>query len=90
MLQVSEAANELLKAMRDGYGLSEDSGVRLEPSKDEPDALSIAFREDPELGDEVIGESGLRVFVPEEVADHLGDRTLDLETTPRGLAFALR
>lgn len=89
-MQVTEAAAELLKSVRQDSGIDEDAGVRLEPSQDKPGALGLAFRTDPEAGDEVIEESGLRVFIPERVANQLGDRTLDVETTSQGVALSLR
>lgn len=90
MLQVSEAAAELLKSMRRDLHMAEGSGVRLEPSKEQPGALGIAFREEPETSDQVIEESGLRVFVAEDVAPELEERTLDVQTTPEGVALSLR
>ena len=88
-MQVSEAAAELLKTVRRDSGLGEDLGVRLEPDPEESGSLGIAFRGEPEAGDQVLEESGIRVFVPADVANKLGDRTLDVAKTPQGVALAL-
>lgn len=88
-MKVTEAAAELLKSIRQDAGAGDDEGVRLVPSNEQPGALGLAFRPDPEVSDEVVEESGIRVFVPEDVADELGERTLDVERSARGVSLAL-
>lgn len=90
MLQVTQAAASVLKSTVRGSDAPDDSGIRFVPRPDKPGALAIEISPQPEAGDQVIEESGLRIFLPEEVADELTDRTLDVDASADGVALALR
>lgn len=90
MLQVSEAAAQLLKDAVDASDAPAEAGVRLETRADDPSALGIAFREAPEATDQIVEESGLRVFVADEISESLDGRTLDVVTTDQGPALTIR
>jgi Fe-S cluster assembly iron-binding protein IscA len=90
MLQVTEAAAKVLKSTVRESDAPDDAGVRFVPEPDKPGALGIEILETPEAGDQVVEESGVRIFLPEELADELADRTLDIDVTEQGVALTLR
>ena len=90
MLQVSEAAAIFLKEAIVQSDAPNDAAVRLEPRVDRPDTLGISFRDEPEAGDDIVEESGLRVFVAPEVSEALSDRTLDVASTQNGVGLTVR
>jgi iron-sulfur cluster assembly protein len=88
MLTISENAVEVIKLVLIGGESSESSGLRIASAEQ---GLQASVAETPEDGDEVIEESGVRVFLEQEVAQLLGDKTLDAERDSNGeLALAVR
>lgn len=85
-MQVTESATELLKQARAEMGAPADAGVRLQrvPAAQAGEGVRIEFAEEPEQGDEVIEEPGLRIFVSPDLADLLSERVLDADMTPNG------
>lgn len=92
MLQLSDTAVSVLKEARTEAGAPEDAGVRLESVANEHEVakVRIEFAEEPEQGDEVFEESGLRVFLSSKLVEPLSDRVLDAEITSEGPHLALR
>lgn len=90
MLQVTQAAASVLKSTVQGSDAPEDSGIRFVPRLDKPGALALEISQEPAAGDQVIEEAGIRIFLPEEVADELTDRTLDVDASADGVALTLR
>lgn len=90
MLHVTQAAATVLKSTVRESGAPDESGVRFVPRPDKPGALALQVTEQPEAGDQVVEESGVRIFLPEDVADELTDRTLDVDSSVDGLALTLR
>lgn len=90
MLQVTQAAASVLKSTVRGSDVPEDSGFRFVERPDKPGTLAVEISEQPEAGDEVIEESGIRIFLPEKVADELADRTLDVDASADGVALTIR
>lgn len=88
MLTISENAVEVIKLVLVGGESSEGSGLRIASAEQ---GLQAAVAESPQEGDEIIEESGVRVFLEQEVAQLLGDKTLDAERDDNGeLALAVR
>lgn len=88
-MHVSEAAAIFLKEAIVQSDAPNDAAVRLAPRSDKPDTLEISYREQPEDGDDVVEESGLRVFVAPEVSEVLSDRTLDVVSTQNGVGLTV-
>ncbi|MGW1678150.1 HesB/YadR/YfhF-family protein [Saccharopolyspora sp. NPDC002376] len=88
MLTISESAAEVIKLVLVGGDSQEGSGLRIAPAGD---GLQASIAEAPQEGDEVIETSGVRVFLEQQVATLLGDKTLDAERDANGeLALAVR
>jgi len=93
MLKVTSEAAYILKAAREGAGASPTSGLRIRHSETAEEgslAIRMGFQEDPEPTDHTVEQDGLRVFVANEVADSLSDRTLDVEATEHGAELLFR
>ena len=93
MLKVTSEAAYILKAAREGAGASPTSGLRIRHSETAEEgslAIRMGFQEDPEPTDQTMEQDGLRVFVANEVADSLSDRTLDVEATEHGAELLFR
>jgi Fe-S cluster assembly iron-binding protein IscA len=92
MLRLSDKAVEILKEARSDVGASEDAGVRLNsvPNGRDIGKVRIEFTEQPEPGDEVFEESGLRVYLANQLVEPLSERVLDAEMTPEGPHLAFR
>ncbi len=89
MLQVTEAAAIFLKEVIHQSEAPDDAAVRLERRTDRPDALGFALVELPSEDDDVIEESGLRVFVACDVSETLSERKLDVVSTQQGVGLTL-
>ncbi|MGP4017107.1 HesB/YadR/YfhF-family protein [Saccharopolyspora sp. 5N708] len=88
MLTISESAAEVIKLVLVGGDSPEGSGLRIAPAGE---GLQASIVEQPQDGDEVIEESGVRVFLEPQVATSLGDKVLDAERDSNGeLALAVR
>ena len=88
MLTISESAAEVIKLVLAGGDSPEGSGLRIAPG-DEGLQASIAGQ--PQQDDEVVEESGVRVFLEPQVASLLGDKVLDAERDDNGeLSLAVR
>jgi Fe-S cluster assembly iron-binding protein IscA len=88
MLTISESAVEVIKLVLVGGDSPEGSGLRIAPAGE---GLQASITEQPNEGDEVIEESGVRVFLEPQVAALLGDKVLDAERDANGeLALAVR
>ena len=92
MLTISESAAEVIKVVLAGGDSSEGSGLRIAPDGDaEAGGLQASVASAPEGDDQVIEESGARVFLEPQAASLLGDKTLDAERDDNGeLSLAVR
>ena len=88
MLTISESAAEVIKLVLVGGDSSEGSGLRIATAGD---GLQASIASAPEATDQVVEASGIRVFLEEQVAQLLDDKTLDAERDANGeLALAVR
>ena len=88
-MRVTPTAAALLKETRSLLGATPEVGVRLqrdgfEEASDEV-SVTLEFRDECEPSDTTIHEDGLRIFLADDVAEMLEDRTLDVEETPTGV-----
>jgi len=91
MLEVTDSALELLKDTRTQVEAPEEAGARLHSvTTDEGDTVRVDFAEEPQEGDQIIEEPGLRVFVSSELVEPLNERTLDATVTASGRRLAIR
>lgn len=86
MLQVTDSAVSELQQARDARQLPQSFGVRLFAQSDDDGraAVTLAFAEEPDEGDEVTEQGGTRIYVAPELVEPLAGSRLDVEQTPRG------
>lgn len=86
MLTISESAAEVIKVVLSGGDSAEGSGLRIAPAGDETEAggLQASIASEPDGADQVVEESGVRVFLEPQAASLLGDKTLDAERDDNG------
>lgn len=89
MLSITENAKAAITGITSQSGLPTSGGIRLTLAED-ADRVEMSLSPEPERGDDVIDEDGVRVFVEEAVSPLLAEHTLDAEQGPDGLGFALR
>ena len=93
MLAISgSAANAMTRIVAAHEGTGEDAGIRIthEAAGEERYDLAMEVRRGPEAGDEVVAESGARVFLPPETAALLDDKLLEAQVENGGLTgFAI-
>jgi Fe-S cluster assembly iron-binding protein IscA len=91
MLTISESAVEVIKVLLEGDS-ADESGLRIAPvSGGEAEGLQASVASAPEGGDEVIEESGVRVFLEPTAASALGDKVLDAQQNENGeISLAVR
>lgn len=84
MLTISESAAEVIKVILDGGDSPEGSGLRIAPVNDDAGELQASITSEPAADDEVVEESGVRVFLEARAASVLGDKVLDAERDANG------
>jgi iron-sulfur cluster assembly protein len=89
MLSLTENAKAAITGITSQSGLPESGGVRISLAPD-ADQVEMSLTPQPESGDDVIEEDGVRVFVEEAASPLLAEHTLDAENGPEGVGFALR
>jgi Fe-S cluster assembly iron-binding protein IscA len=79
MLELSPAAVTYVQERRRAFELPESAGLRiwLDPER-ERWSMKIGFRREPSMEDDVIEQTGARVFVAPELVDALTGRLLDV------------
>jgi Fe-S cluster assembly iron-binding protein IscA len=97
MLALTPTAADAIHAILESPGMPESAGVRIAPhvlsDNGAPGApaasLEIALVEGPAEGDQVVDESGARVFLDESVAPLLDDKILDASVEQQQVNFIL-
>ena len=93
MFTITQEAVTLLTNERSSRGAPDTYGVRIfaamPPERDSPQ-IALAFVPEPAAGDEVTEHSGLAAFIAPEVANVVGDATLDASATNGGAELVLR
>ena len=94
MLTLTQQATTAIEGILASPGIPDGAGLRITPAPDtnssEPVAgLQVAVAEEPDAGDQVIDDSGARVFVQESVADVLADKELDVQIDSEHVSFTL-
>lgn len=83
MLTLTENASTVVRTIVDQSG-GQDAGLRI--SQDAPDspALHVIPTQAPQPGDQVLEDSGARVFLEETAAVTLDDKVLDAQVDDNG------
>src|SRR5881227_2074570 len=93
MLAVTDDAAEAIKTMLSAQGQeAESGGLRLAASAEDPQgALEVSLATGPAADDSVVEHAGARVFVEEQIAQHLDSVLLDIQPDDEGqLQLSLR
>jgi len=83
MLTLTETATTVVKTIVDQDPNAEASGLRINGEPGAPN-LSVAVVTAPEEGDAVVEADGARVFLEENAAIALNDKTLDAQVSDDG------
>ena len=89
MLHLTDNAKAAITGITSQSGLPDTGGVRITLTPD-ADQVELSLSPEPESSDQVIEEDGARVFVEEAATPLLDQHTLDAESGPEGIGFALR
>jgi Fe-S cluster assembly iron-binding protein IscA len=93
MLTISESAAEVIKVVLAGGDSGQDAGLRIAAVGDSESGqdLQASIAAEPAGEDQVVEESGVRVFLDQQAASVLDDKTLDAERDDNGeLGLAVR
>ena len=95
MLNVTNKAVELLKAVKTAQGASENAGIRIRQgtpnaSNNGQVSVGLAIAAEPVANDEAFEQDGLRIFVEDTLIEPLNGRTLDVRDASEGPELVLR
>ncbi|MGV8851173.1 MAG: iron-sulfur cluster assembly accessory protein [Rhodoglobus sp.] len=89
MLTLTETATTVVKTIVEQDANTEASGLRINGEPGAPN-LTVAVVAAPEAGDSVVEREGAKVFLEENAAIALSDKTLDAEVGENGaVSFAI-
>jgi Fe-S cluster assembly iron-binding protein IscA len=88
MLTLSPSAVEAVDHLLHGESVPEGAGLRI-GTTDDAQQLTLALTAAPAPGDEVIEESGARVFVDPQAAPLVDNAQLEAQTQGDQVAFGL-
>jgi iron-sulfur cluster assembly protein len=89
MLTLTENASTLIKTLAEQRAVTDDAGLRISPDTDGTE-LMLDLAPAPEATDQVVESAGARVFLEENVAVVLSDKTLDAQLDESGsVRFAI-
>ncbi len=89
MLTLTENASTLIKTLAEQRAVADDAGLRISPDSESAE-LMLDLAPAPEVTDQVVESAGARVFLEENVAIVLSDKTLDAQLDESGsVRFAI-
>jgi Fe-S cluster assembly iron-binding protein IscA len=91
VLAITESAADAIKGIVSGPDLPESAGLRIatQPDAATPGTLEVSVAEVPAESDQVVDESGARVFVEEKAIDLLDDKLLDAHVDGQRVGFTI-
>jgi iron-sulfur cluster assembly protein len=89
VLTISPAATEAIKGLIAASDLPENAGIRISSHPQGPGSFELSLAPEAGEADEVVEEQGATVFVDDEVAPLLEDKTLDAQTEGEQVAFRI-
>lgn len=84
MLTLTDQAVTVIRDLTSRPGLPTETGLRIAPEDGGAGGLALSLADGPQAGDQVIGESGVQVYVEPEAAAALDDKALDARVTETG------
>src|SRR6476661_6339106 len=84
MLTLTENASTIVKTIVDQSAATDDAGLRFSQEGANQGALTVATADSAQPGDEVVEQSGAKVFLDETAAVALGDQVLDATVDQSG------
>ncbi|NUR92039.1 MAG: HesB/YadR/YfhF-family protein [Nonomuraea sp.] len=90
MLTLTDNAVVAIRDLMVGEDVPAHAGLRISPKPDEAGTLEVSLASTPSAGDQVIEQEDVRVFVAEDAAPILDDKSLDAQPgTPGHPTFRL-
>jgi Fe-S cluster assembly iron-binding protein IscA len=89
VLTISPAASEAIKGLVAASDLPENGGIRISNRPEGPGTFELTLAPEPGEADEVVEHQGATVFLEDEVAQLLDDKTLDAQTQGEQVAFTI-
>ena len=91
MLQITEAATEVIRGLRAQSEADDVKAVRIQLVPGEEQSLGLSFAAGPRETDEPIAqEPDIEVYLSEDLVEPLSDAVIDAETTPQGAQLTVR
>jgi iron-sulfur cluster assembly protein len=84
VLTLTENASTVVKSIVDQSGENQEGGLRISQDSADSPALHVMPTEAPQPGDQVLEDSGARVFLEETAATTLDDKVLDAQVDDNG------
>jgi iron-sulfur cluster assembly protein len=89
VLAISPAASEAIKGLVAASDLPENAGVRISGHPEGSGVFDLSLAPEAAEADEVVEERGATVFVDDQIAPLLDDKTLDAHTEGDQVAFTI-
>jgi iron-sulfur cluster assembly protein len=91
VLAITESAADAIRGIVSGPDLPESAGLRIatQPGAPTPGTLEVSVAEIPADTDQVVDESGARVFVEESAIELLDDKLLDAHVDGQRVGFTI-
>ena len=87
MLAISPSASEAIKGLVAASDLPPDGGVRISSHTEGPGTFELSLAPEAGEADAVVKEQGAIVFLDDEIAPLLDDKTLDAQTQGDRVTF---
>jgi iron-sulfur cluster assembly protein len=84
MLTLTPNATTVIRSLLDGSEVPDSGGLRIASTNNGQQAFTVTTAPTPEAGDQVVEDSGARVFVETSAATALGDTVLDVDVDEQG------
>ena len=90
MLTITNSAASAIRSLTSQPDQPVETGLRIMKQGDGASSFQLALTEGPAAGDQVVEESGARVFLEAAAAAVLDDKSLDAQVNEQGdLAFRI-
>ncbi|MGH9280329.1 MAG: Fe-S cluster assembly protein HesB [Acidimicrobiales bacterium] len=90
MLTLTPKATTVIRALIEGSELPDSAGLRIASTNNGQQALTVEPAPTPDSSDQIVEDSGARVFVENVAAGMIGDGVLDADVDEQGnVAFTL-
>ena len=89
MLSISPAASEAIRDLVAASDLSENAGIRITNRPGVPGTLDLSLVPEADEADEIVEGQGAAVFLDDEAAELLDDKTLDAQRHGEQVAFRI-